>query len=274
VAGQLYHTPLRPPPLYRVARALRRASVIVLVLLIVYVGTVAYSAVSLVRSSSSLSSISTSFVGNNSLLVSGTLTLNNPGFYPVNGFSISLRLATNASVPLGDDLIGPFSLPGQGTSSYPVSLEVPVTASGPAVSLLTQNQQLKVRVWANATYAYLFPVAITIQDNRSWGAPFANLQVAVSGATLINGTPTVSVMVSFQNEATFADAGSFNFAVLSSSDATCGSGSLAVDVPPGEGFTETTPVSLASGCNPSGGKVTSEYVTPSYTIDLPPEAIP
>jgi hypothetical protein len=274
VAGQLYYTPLRPPPLYRLARGLRRASLVVLILLILYVATAAYSAASLTRSSSHLGQTTTSFGSNNTVVVGGVLTLNNPGFYPVNGFTIAVRIGNASNVSLGQVSIGPFDLAGGGTSTYQVSVYVPINASGPARTLLTHTQNLEVHLWANATYAYLFPVAIAINETRSWGAPFANLNVTVGTVTVMGGVATVPVTVSFQNEASFADQGTLDFAIVSSGGATCGTGSFAIDVPPNQQYDETQPVTLATGCNPAGGEVTVQYVTPSYTVTLPPEPIP
>ncbi|MGP8072359.1 MAG: hypothetical protein ACLPZM_04425 [Thermoplasmata archaeon] len=267
----VYH---RPPPLYRLARALRRLSLLVLVLLILYTASVVYSAVETARSSSQLSGVSATFGANGTVILSSTLRLNNNGFYPVDDLTLSVRVTNTSGVFLGDATIGPVTLSSQGSASYPLTLYVPVNATGPGPSLLTEDQTLPVRVWANATFGYLFPLALSFADNRSWGAPFADLQFSVGAPTLLNGTESVPVTLSFSNHAPLSDSGALHFAVLSSGGTLCGSGTFTMNVPTETPYSQTLPVSLAAGCSPAGGEVTSTFVAPAYTIVLPPEAIP
>jgi hypothetical protein len=274
VAGAVFQVHRRPPPLYRLARALRRMAVVVLVLLILFTASVVYSAAETARSSSQLSNVSASFEGNGTLLLSSTLTLSNQGIYPIEGLHLGLRVTNASGTFLGAVGFGPSTLASQATTSYALSFFVPVGATGPGPSLLTEDQTLPVRIWANATVGYLFPVALTLSDNRSWGAPFADLHFSVGAPTMQGGTVAVPVDLSFEDHAPLADAGTLQFAILSSRGLTCGSGSFPINVPSESPYNQTTTVTLASGCSPSGGEVTSEYVTPSYTVVLPPEALP
>jgi hypothetical protein len=276
VGGPVIGTSRHPPPLYRLARVLRWASILALVLLLVFVATVAYSAVSLARSSSNLTAVTTSFAANDTLVVIGTLTLSNSGYYPVSDLTLAVRVTNANASPafLGSTGLGPVALAGQSTTAYVLRLYVPATGVGPAATLLTQDQQIRFGVWANATYAYLFPSAIAFTTNESWGAPFSHLTVSVGAARVVNGTPTASVTLSFENEAAFTIAGSLQFAILSSAGRTCGGSAFPLDVSPHQQYSQTEPVSLAPGCNPSGGEVIAEYVTPSYAIPLPAQEVP
>jgi hypothetical protein len=268
---QIYH---RPPPLYRLARALRRLSLVVLILLIVFTATVAYSAAETARSSSQLSNVTAAFDNNGTIVLSSTLTLSNDGFYPIQGLTLEVRVTNTTGVFLGSAAIGPSTLASQASTSYPLNLFVPVTTTGPGPSLLTQDQSLPVHIWANATVGYIFPVGLNLADNRSWGAPFADLAFSVGARSVENGSGSVLVSLSFENHAPLADTGRLQFTILSASRAVCGSGSFTINVPSQSPFSQSLPVSLAAGCSPAGGEVTSAYVTPTYTIVLPPEPIP
>lgn len=263
-----------PPPLYRAARALRRASLLVLVVLIVFTASVAYSAVLTAKSSSHLGAFSESFAANGTLVLNGGLTLHNDGFYSVQGLTVSVRLTNTSGAFVGAARLGPTDLASQGSATYPLTLYVPVSGAGAGPSLLTQDQSLPVSVWANATFGYLFPVSLTISTTRSWGAPFADLVVSV-GAPTVNASGTyLPVLVSFQNHAPIADAGLLEIALVASGGTRCGSGGFALNVPPGTPYSGSSQVMIVSGCSPAGGTVQPTFVTPGYAVALPTEPIP
>lgn len=270
-AYQVYR---RPPPLYRVARTLRRISLLVLILLIVFTASAAYSAVLTAQSASHLGAISETFASNGTLVLSGTLTLNNNGIYEVQGLALSVRISNASGVLVGAVRVGPTDLPRQSSTAYPLTVYVPVSGSGPGPSLLTEDQSLPVTVWGNATLGYLFPVGLLFSTTRSWGAPFSNLNVSI-GTPSVNATGTsVPITLTFQNHAPLTDAGSLQFALLSPGGERCGAGGFAIEVPSGAPFSQTTQVLLANGCSLAGGSLQSSFVAPDYTVSLPSEPIP
>ncbi len=250
------------------------ASVAVLLVLILFVGSAAYSAVETARSGSTVGAFAASFQPNGTIQLTGTLTLGNQGFYPVRDLTLSLRVANGSGALVGSIQFGPEDLAGGSGGSFPILFYLPVSASGPGPSLLTRDQSLPVVVWANATVGYLFPISLLAQSNRSWGAPFADLAWQVGTPRATGGTVSVPVTVSFQNHADFAEVGTIDVTVRSSGGAACGSGGFVLNDPPGAPYTNTTSIDLAAGCSPAGGSISAAYVTPSYTIPLPPEAIP
>jgi len=264
----------RPPPLYRLARAFRRAATIALVLVLVFLATAVYSAVEVVRSGPSAGNFSAAFAANDTVAVSGILNFQNPGFYPISGFSVHVRVLNESLVYLGEGSFGPVTLASGSSQAIQIAFYLPLGTSGPGASLLTQDQNLNVSVWGNATYAYLFPISIAVETNKSWGAPFANLAISV-GTVTVSGTGAVApVTIQFDNHAKFTESGTLDFSLLSSNDVSCGSDSLDVAVPPGGLFDQTTDVALSSGCSPAGGHLEAVYVGNGGTIPLPPEKIP
>ncbi len=266
------HTyPRRTPPLYRLARGFRTASLLVLVLLILFTASVVYSTGELSQSPPQVGSFSVGFGSNGTMILAGSLVVSNPGFYPIQGLSFAARVANDSGDFLGAFAFGPTSLASQSTDDLPINLYLPVSTSGPGASLLVQSQYIRVSLWGNATFGFIFPAGISILENRSWGAPFSDLSLGV-GTTSQNAT--VPVTISFQNEAAFTEAGTLHAAVVATSGITCGVASWTINVGQYQQFSQTQPVSLSPGCSPAGGTLLVEFITPGYTVPLPPEAIP
>ena len=264
----------RPPGLYRLARLFRRLSLAVLVVLILFLASVGYSAFDFVRSSPQSGGYSASFSANDTVSVSGSVSLSNPGYYPVSGFSLGLRIENASGVLLGDLSTPPVTLAPGSTTTFPVALSVPISVAGPAVSLLVTDQFLSVGVWGNATYAYLFPVSVHFVQQKSWGAPFANLAITAGTPFAAGGGVNVPITITFANHADFTESGSLSVTLVSSGGATCGTGTVPMDVPPGAFYDQTENLALASGCSLAGGSVVATFVSGSETVPLPPEAIP
>jgi hypothetical protein len=262
----------RPPGIYRAARALRRAALIALVLTIVFVGIVAYSAVQIVHSRPQVGNSSSALEPNGTVGYSTSFTLNNPTFFAIQSFQLKVRIANGSGGLLVNDATPPTTISAGGTSYVPFTFFLPLSAG--TASLLTVDQYLDWNIWGNATYGYLFPVSIGVTTERSWGAPFANLSVGVGTPTTINGTLEVPVQLSFVNDASFADVGTIDFEVVSSGGMTCSTGSFSIDVPGGQPYSMTQDVPIAAGCNPSGGQVNAQYLEGGTSIMLPSEPIP
>ncbi len=265
----------REPSLYRPAQALRWASTLVLVAIVVFVATAAYSAYDVARTGAGPTSFSTSFAPNDTLAVMGQFTFTNGGFYPLNGLTLHFLVRNGSGDFVGQSTAGPESFPAGATKAFPIDLFLPISSSGPAASLLTQDQTIAVGIWANTTASYLFPVSIGVVSNRSWGAPFADLKESIGNPFLVGGTVEVPVTISFEDDASFADVGTVVVTILSSSSQACGGGNLAINVPAGEPDSQTTDIALASGCSPAGGTIETVYTTSQgVAVPLPPEAIP
>jgi len=264
----------QPPAIYRLARALRWASTVVLVVLLIFAGTVAYSAVEVARSSAQARSLSASFAPNGTVEITGSFTLSNPGLYPIQGLSLTARVANGAGVLLGTLGVGPAEVAPSTTGVFPIALYLPASTSSPAESLLTEDQYLGVNAWGNATYAYLFPLSVSLSETRFWGAPFEGLQVSVGTPSSTGGTITVPVTLTFANHAASADSGTITFELESSSFVTCGGGSFSLAVPPGGFYEETQNAVLSPGCPLAGGTLLTTYSNGGGTIPFPPKALP
>jgi hypothetical protein len=264
----------KAPGLYRWARLFRRLSAVVLILLVVFLATAGYSAIELVRSSPQSGGYSAAFEANDTIGLTGSLRLSNPGFYSVSGFSLNLRIENTSGIVLGDVTEGPETLAAQSTTSFPIALYLPITPSGPAASLLTTDQNLLLGVWGNATFADVFPVSVHFDENKSWGAPFSDFLVQVGTPTVTNGTAAVPVTISFSNHASFSEVGTLEVVLRSSAGVACGGGGFVLSVAPNDYFYQTQNIDLGSGCSLVGGSADAVFTGSGATIPLPPEALP
>jgi len=244
----------------------------VLLLVILYVGVVAYSAVQVVKTAPGVGADTVQLESNDTVGILTSFTLTNPGLFPIQQFALHFRILNGSDIPLFSSTVSSGSIAARASSVLPIDLYVPLTTAG--TSLLTENQYLQWNVWGNATYGYLFPVSIGVQTARSWGAPFDNLSAEIGTPGAANGSETIPVTVTFSNDASFADAGTLVFQVVPVAGSTCAEGSFVMNVPPGDPYSSTEQVPIASGCDFLGGHVTAEFVGSGYTVPFPPEAIP
>jgi hypothetical protein len=246
--------------------------VIVLVVIIVFVAFVAYSAVQVAKTHPTVGSSTSQLESNDTVGLMTSLTISNPSAFAIQNFEIQVRILNGTGLPLVDTTAGPTSVSSGSSVDLPLALYVPITAEGE--SLLVENQQLDWNVWGNASYGYLFSISLGVQTNKSWGAPFDNLSVSVGTPTMSGGSYSVPVTLSFVDDASFSDVGTLSFEILPPSGASCGSGSFALNVPAGSPYSQTQSVGVASGCDPAGGHVDSQFVGDGIDVALPPEPMP
>lgn len=263
-----------PPAVYRAARALSRLGVVVLVLLVLYAGTVAYSAVEVAHSSIQSRSLSTSFAPNATIEISGSFAVSNPGFYPIQGVTLKARVTNASGILLGTAGVGPENIDPSATVDFPIAVFLPLSSTGPAASLLTEDQYLQVSAWGNLTYAYLFPLSVALTESRAWGAPFEGLHISVGAPVGGGASVRVPVTVTFANHATSSDTGTIAFSLESAQFVDCGNGSFSLSVPPDGFYDQTQNVAVAMDCSLAGGSVLATYSSADGTTPLPPEAIP
>ncbi len=264
----------RAPPLYRIGQIVAGIGTAVLVILIIFLATAAYSAAQL-RPEVGQGKGSSSVVlePNGTVLLTYAINLSNPGYYAISPLTVSIELR-NASIgllALGGS--GDLTIPAGATSSIPFSIWVPL--AGSAAALVTQDATLPARVWVNATFASIFVVHLAGNLSQNWGAPFYNFSAAPGTPSLqTNGTVLVPVTIAFSNHASFADVGTITFTVESATGASCSTGSVAVNVPPQNMMNQGFAFYASPSCNPSGGQILASYSGGGLTVALPPEPIP
>jgi hypothetical protein len=264
-----------PPPLYRVSRLLRRLSYLAAVLLVVYLATAAYSATQIRPGHQQSGGSHTSWATGGSVALTTSINLTNHGFYALNDFHLDTRVSIANGTSVAQGSSPSVTIAPGGTTTVPLTVTIPLNGSAAATALLTHDETLPATIFANASYVGLFAIHLVLTNNVSWGAPFYALNATAGTPTSgTNGTVSVPVTVSFQDHSSVADIGTLRFSVHSGAGASCGSGSLDLNVPAGGSFQQTTTVYLVSGCNPRGGTLVSSYTTMGTTLPLPAENLP
>jgi hypothetical protein len=265
----------RAPALYRVSGLLKGIGLAVLVLLVIFLVTAAYSAAHLrPQVGGNQNSSTVGLDPNGTAVLTESVNLSNQGYYAISPLMVSLEIS-NATTGVVLAFGGSPELtiaPGSNTS-IPISIWVPLT--GTSTALLTEDEALVERAWVNATYASIFVIQLSGGDNYTWGAPFSGFS-AVSGTPSIqsNGTVLVPVTVSFQDRASFPDQGTLAFSVEAASGVACSTGSIPIDVAGGTGLYETFSFYASSSCDPAGGSIHSTYSGQGLDVVLPTERIP
>jgi hypothetical protein len=266
------------PAWFRVARAFRIAALLALVLIIVYVGIAVYSATRLRGGSGGGNGnpATTTVQANDSVLYQTSVNLTNPGWVPINSIQVTAEVLLPGGPVIARGGSPSISIgPGE-TRTIPVSfLLPPLSATGPMAMLVTHDAELPLSIWVNVTYASLFGVVVSNDNNYSWGAPFDALNGSMGTPTLQgNGSVQLPITLSFQNHAKFSDVGTLSASIRSSSGQVCADPSFVLNVPGGGSYDQTQDLYLTGGCDPSGGSLVLTYHGPQFDLTLPAEAIP
>lgn len=264
---------VRPPPLWRAHRILRRLGFVAVVFFILFVVSAVYFATEVHPDLSEVDHPRRTIAGNNTLELVAPVNLSNPGIYALTDVSVSTeaRLGDGSFLARGGS---PSTDLAPGASvSLPISIYIPLKVEDG--TLLTHDQTLNVTTWANATYASIFTVRLQITSNQSWGAPFFGFNATPqSPVPQSNGTVLAPVSIQFQNHASFGIAGTLTLTVLTAGGGSCATTQLNVDAPAGQGYSQDANFYLTAGCNPSGGSVSAAYSGDGLTYAFPPEPIP
>ncbi len=270
----------RPPTLYRAARAIQRISAVLLVLVLIFAGVATYSGIRFAQgvqqgSSQQLGGFTTRFTANQTLDLSAQYPLNNSGVLPVNGLSIALAVRNPLGVLLTRGSTGGVQIASGGRAAVPFSLAISLSNSSPAGSLLVTDQELSIFIWANVTYAYLFPVQLSFEQSYGWGAPFHGLSTTFATPFVLpNGTVGVNSTLSFSDHLNLTLQGSLELRLDSAGGSTCGVLSYPMDLHSGVDYQSTQTAYLVSGCNPLGGTVRGVIIGPAFSFALPTQEIP
>jgi hypothetical protein len=263
-----------------VSGLLRGIGTAVVVLLVIFLATAAWSAAHLrpeIGSSNGGSSNggnSVTLEPNGTAVLTESINLSNSGYYSISPLTVSLEIR-NAST--GDVLAvggsAPLTIAAGAVSSIPISVWLPL--SGGSAALVTQDEALVEKAWVNATYASIFVIQLSGGTNYTWGAPFYGFN-ATPGAPSVqsNGTVLVPVTVSFSNHANFADQGTLAVTVRDASAGACTTSSVPVNVAGGSSLFETLNFYVSASCNASGGSIAATYSGSGLVVTLPTETIP
>jgi hypothetical protein len=272
-----------PSALYRFAQILRVLAILALVFLVLFLATVAFSAVELgegiAKQAGTLHhSVAAQLVGTD-ILVNVTFPVPNQGYYNVRGLTL-VAVFSNQSIQssaLAVTTGGPANIPGHGEGN--LSLLTAFDMANPAGPFLLLNDaEIQGTLWLNASYALVIPVNLAVAFTYDWGAPFANLSYSSGTPTPeMNGTVALPITIYFDNHTPgLKITGSLAVVVSNPNGTVCTQQTFPVVDHEGPNTLMET-FYAPDTCSLSGDKVTSVFSSPgppAFSVTLPTETLP
>jgi len=221
-------------------RALGWATTTLWILVILFSGTVVYSATQIKMNFQGEPRISTS---NGTLTMSFPFSIDNNGLYDISDMNITtIIIAENKTVISGSSS---FIETIQGGSSvnatHDVVLSINDTLTKNLTHLIFNDTTLNMNMFVKLTYAHTIPLKISANQTMPWGAPIYNLTVKKVSMVSPN---EATVFLSFENHAFFGLDGAINLELLDEANEKIGSGSGDLFVPPGAPYDDAITVTL------------------------------
>ena len=265
----------RPPPLYRLSRIFRLASVVMVIIIIAYLGVAVSSLLQLQPSDvSGVNSVNPSLDETGASLAMN-IEVKNPGLAPVNSVAVNFSVQLENHTLIANGGLPTVQIAPSGTGRFPFSVNLTFAPGGAAEGLLFNDHQLWIFFGVNATYAYLFMAHVGLWGKFSWGAPFFGYTSSVGTPTNeSNGSVLVPVTVSFTNHARFGLTGNITTALADSAGVVCSTTTTPIPVPAGAEFNQTIPITATPACLSTATTVQVTWVVgPHLTIVLNPEPL-
>ncbi len=219
-------------------RALGWATAALWILVILFSGTVVYSAMQIGMNFGEEPEMT---VSNGEITMSIPFSISNGGLYDISELNITTFIAaedetvisrSTTTVPLisrGDTV--------NKTHDISISLDDIVTKN--LTYMLFNDINLSVGMFVGLTYAYAIPLTISTDLSMPWGAPLNNLAIGE-----ISPTPPYDLPLSFENHAFFGLNGTISLEIMDSLNELIGSGTTDILVQPGGGYDDTIPVTI------------------------------
>ncbi|MCI4317549.1 MAG: hypothetical protein L3J96_03340 [Thermoplasmata archaeon] len=281
------------PALYRASRYVSIAATVVMLVIFLFVGATVYSATKIrpgdTGGNNGNNNNGSGNNGGNSggtkfvetltsagLQISVKINFSNPGFLPIAGVSLAAVIdgPNNGSV-IATGSSPSVEIPPGAVGVIPLTITIPLGATSPILPLLTKNAQLPTRVFANVSLSSLFAIDVSIPTNVSWGAPFGGLAIVPMLPIPGNGSTTVPFVLSFANNASFADTGQITLTAHASNGCTANLPTFQLNVPPGTSYRATENATVSNSCaTATWTTLTGSYSSSTWSSPLPTENIP
>jgi hypothetical protein len=209
-------------------RALGWATTVLWVLVILFSGTVVYSATQIRMNLKEKPQVTAS---NNSLKMSIPFSVNNGGLYDISELNITTCVvAENETIISRSTSLVPL-IPKASTvnATHDISLGLDDIFAKNLTYMLFNDANLSVDMFVGLTYAYVLPLKISFNTTMPWGAPLYNLTV---GDISIVSPNQVNVSLSFENHAFFSLNGTIRLEIVDGFNRLMGSGATDIFVPP------------------------------------------
>jgi hypothetical protein len=221
-------------------RALGWATTTLWILVILFSGTVVYSAMQIGMDFQGEPQITTS---NGTLKMALPFSISNNGFYDITNMNITTSILTENEtvISTSSTLLEIIPRGGLINATHEVVISLKDMLAKNLTYLVFNDTKLNMEMSVRLVYANALPLKISSNQTMRWGAPIYNLTVDEVSFTPPN---QADVSLSFENHAFFALNGTIYLELVDEIGNKIGDGSQDVLVLPGSRYAETIKVTL------------------------------
>ncbi len=224
-------------------RALGWATIVLWILVILFSGTVVYSAMQIRMNFEEEPEVA---VSNDKMTMSLPFSISNGGLYDISELNITTRIeAENGTVISRSTTLVPLIARDSTVSEkHDIALSLDDILTKNLTYLLLNDTDLNVDVFVALTYAQAISLKISTNLTMGWGAPLSNLAI---GEILITPLPPyrVNVPLSFDNNAFFGLNGTMRLEIMDGNNL-IGWEEVDISVPEGSSYDATISVPIES----------------------------
>ncbi len=197
-------------------QALGWATTILWILVILFSGTIVYSAMQIEMNFEEEPQVTTS---NNALTMSIPFSISNGGLYDISELNITtLTVAENeTNISRSTSLVPLIPKTSAVNEMHNISVSLDDIIAKNLTYLLLNDTDLNVDMFIALTYAHAIPLKISSNLTMPWGAPLYNLTI---GRISIVSPNQVNVSLSFENHAFFSLNGTVRLEIVDSNNRT------------------------------------------------------
>ena len=215
-------------------RALGWATAALWIVVILFSGTVVYSAMQIGMDFGGEPEMA---VSNGEMTMSIPFSISNGGLYDISKLNITTFIAAeNETVISRSTTTVPLISRGDTVNeTHDISISLEDIVAKNLTYMLFNDINLSVGMLVGLTYANAIPLTISTSLPMPWGAPLSNLTTGEPSYTAIGEPPSIQVTVplSFENHAFFGLNGTISLEIADSSHELVGSGTTdKFDIPP------------------------------------------
>jgi len=217
-------------------RALGWATAALWILVILFSGTVVYSAMHIGFPELGKPTVTPL---NGAMTISFPFSISNGGLYDISELNITTFIAAeNETVSRSTTTVPLISRGDTVNKTHDISVSLDDILDKNLTYMLFRDTNLSVNMFVALTYAQVIHLNISssLDEALYWGAPLNNLTIGETSFTAIGDPPyNVTVPLSFENHAFFGLNGTINLEIMDSLDTLIGSGTTDILVQPESG---------------------------------------
>jgi hypothetical protein len=221
-------------------RALGWATTVLWILVILFSGTVVYSAMQIGMDFQGDPQIATS---DGALLMSIPFSIINNGLYDISKLNITTIITDENETVISSSstFIKKIQRGSTVNETHDIQVSLADILNKNLTYMLFNDTTLTLDMLVTLEYADTIPLKIISNQTMLWGAPLYNLTVTEISPVSLN---QVNISLSFENHAFFLLNGTISLDLKDTDGAQVGSGSANVFAPPGDDYTIEIPVQM------------------------------